>query len=173
MIESNREIAIKLAIRVLDVSRFKNMITTMLFENSNEVLQLFKLIFRMFPDELSPLLEDVLHQTDNLWTDCEFIHRNLWSHIDEQTMVYREQFHLVDTILDVLWTSKDNKYLSLLTTNALRKIFSIHFGCIENCYPRSFILRLLCDTNSSNDSKFFNEVNEKVSELDVMPESPM
>ena len=150
-----------IAITALNKCSLKHLLQNIIFTDGNEVKVMFKLMFEIFASELDILLIEVCHSYGLMFMDSAFIAKLLCS--DMQA----EYFDPFWTIHDELWVSSSPNELVRCPIQLLQQIFMIRFGGLVSSYPRSFLLRKLCNCSTIHDEDLFERIQNEVRKISV------
>lgn len=144
------------AIKTLNKFSLRNLLQNITFVDEYEVRIMFKLIFQVFASELDAILIEVCSTQNFMIIDSPLVVRFLC--VDMKT----PYFDILWRIDDTLWTSTKPMELIHCPIQLLQQIFTIRFGTLVTDYPRSFLLRKLCNCSTIEDEDLFQSIQNKV-----------
>ena len=150
-----------IAIATLNKCSLRNTIQQIIFMEECEVRTMFKLLFEVFTKELDDLLVEVCSSYNLMIMDSAFIAKFLCADIIQP--YYNHNW----MIYDQLWISSTPLELMCCPIQVLHQIFAIRFGALVTNYPRSFLLRKLCNCSTIHDDDLFERIQDEVREIAI------
>jgi hypothetical protein len=150
-----------IAIATLNKCSLKDLLQNIIFIDGNEVKVMFKLIFEIFASELDALLIEVCHLYGLMFIDSAFIAKIIC--LDMQAN-YFDPFCRID---NELWVSSSPNDFLRCQNQLLQQIFMIRFGGLVASYPRSFLIRKLCNCSTIHDENLFERIQNEIRKISV------